>query len=428
MNARNFIYIRRFNKPSAKRIADDKILSKELLITHTIPTPALLATFPDRESVRELDWKSLPNEFVIKPARGYGGEGIVVFKKWDGIMGTTVSGKTYMLRELESHIFDILDGAYSLQYLPDVAYIEERVKPASFFKKLIPFGLPDIRIITFNKVPIMAMLRLPTQESEGTANIHRGALGLGIGLRTGITFHAVHRSKPITHIPNTKIKTRGIKIPDWDKIMLLASRAAEASRLGYAGVDIVIDSVQGPVVLEINARPGLSIQLANQASLRTRLERLENMPILSPHRSVELAKSLFIEPELAEKVDTGPNILSVVEEVVFDVEGIARHVEAKIDTGAYRTSLDESLVKELGLAAGGRNIVVKSASGTQLRPAVDVRFKLHGKRISTTATIADRKHLQYRLIVGRKDLKGFLVNPVISKEKEEEVQKEDVQP
>lgn len=428
MNARNFIYIRRYNKPSAKRIADDKILAKELLLQHGIPTPAMLARFPDRESVRELDWKSLSGEFVIKPSRGYGGEGILVFKDWNGSVGTTVSGKGCLLWELESHIFDILDGVYSLQRVPDTAYIEERVKPASFFKKLIPYGLPDIRVIVFNKVPIMAMLRLPTRESEGTANLHRGAIGIGIGLRTGITFHAIHKNRSVSYIPDTKIKTRGIRIPDWEKILHLASAAAEASRLGFAGVDIVVDAEQGPLILEVNARPGLSIQLANKASLRTRLERLENMPILSPHRSVELSKSLFIEPELADRVYTEPRVLSLIEKVVFMTNDQELVVDAKIDTGAYRTSLDQSLVEELGLKTDGRNIFIKSASGTQLRPAVDVKFLLQHKRISTTATIADRKHLKYRLIIGRKDLKGFLVNPVISKEAEAQIQDEDIQP
>ena len=427
MNARNFLYIRKYNKPSAKRVADDKIRSKAMLLEHNLATPALRATFDTRRSVRDFDWNKLPREFVLKPARGYGGEGILVFKEWKNLQGTTVSGRVMDIYELESHIFDILEGAHSLQYIPDTAYIEERVKDHPFFKRFIPFGLPDLRIIIFNKVPIMAMLRLPTKASEGTANLHRGALGVGVSIRTGITFHAISKNKTVTYIPDTKIKVRGIKIPDWDKVLLLASNAAAASRLGYAGVDMVLDPTRGPMVLEINARPGLSIQLANLASLRTRLERVEGMPILTSERGVELGKSLFTDPH-SERVDSPPKVLSVIEKVVLEMNGREIEVEAKIDTGAYRTSLDSTLLDELGLSPDGRNIMIKSASGSQLRPAVDVTFSLHGKWISTTATIANRTHLRYRIIVGRKDLKGFLVNPLISRKKEEEIQTEDIQP
>jgi len=37
------------------------------------------------------------------------------------------------------------------------------------------FGLPDIRIICFNMVPVIAMLRIPTELSDGKANLHSGA-------------------------------------------------------------------------------------------------------------------------------------------------------------------------------------------------------------------------------------------------------------
>lgn len=423
MNARNFIYIRKYNKPSAKRVADNKLKTKELLLEHHIPTAKYLAIFHDRASIRSFDWNLPKHGFVIKPARGYGGEGILAFKNWNGVEGETISGKIYDIKKLESHLFDILDGAFSLQSLPDYAYIEELITPTAFFKKLYPRGLTDIRIIVFNKVPIMAMMRVPTDESDGKANLHLGALGIGIGIRTGITFRGIQKNNPVHFIPDTKIKVRGLKIPDWDQILLLAATTQSISGLGYAGIDIVVDARRGPLVLEINARPGLSIQIANNRSLRTRLERLEHMVIPTPERGIEVAKSLFAEP-LLEDVDVSPKILSFIAPVTFEYDGTKIDVEAKLDTGAYRTSLDRKLVKQLGLTPLPRKILVKSASGEQLRQAVLVNFRLSGKSISTIATIATRTRLKYPVIIGRRDLNGFLINPVIAKEKEDKLQDE----
>src|SRR3990167_9909514 len=119
MNARNFLYVRRYNSGLAKRIADDKLRTKKLLIKNDIPTTKLLKAFNSRAGVRNFNW-NLPGEgFVVKPARGYGGEGILVFKKWKDGKGETISGDTYSIHQLESHFLDIFEGAYSLQNLPD---------------------------------------------------------------------------------------------------------------------------------------------------------------------------------------------------------------------------------------------------------------------------------------------------------------------
>lgn len=420
MNARNFIYIRKYNSAQAKRLADNKIKTKELLIRNNIPTSKILTQFHNRGEIRQFLWKLPKKGFVIKPARGFGGQGIIAFKSWDGEMGVTASGKTYHKKQIESHLFDILDGAYSLQYLPDSAYIEEIIKPDPFFRKIAPIGLPDIRVIVFNKIPVMAMMRVPTKASDGKANLHMGALGIGVGLRSGVTLHAVYKNNLLTFIPDTKIRIEDIKIPDWDNILLLAAKTQAVTGLGFAGVDIVFDVEKGPLVLEVNARPGLSIQIANKSSLRTRLERLENIDVPTPERGVELAKNLFAQT--LEQQDIVPRVLSVIEDVVFDIGGMQKKVRAKIDTGAYRTSLDQRLVKDFGFMPLERKILVKAASGQQFRPVVRIKFTLGGKMVSTNATIAERSHLRYPLIVGRRNLKGFLINPAIPLSKEDKVE------
>lgn len=421
MNARNYLYIRRFNPPSAKRVADDKLKTKKMLIAHEIPTSNLFHTFETRDSIRNFSWRPPADGFVVKPARGYGGEGIIVFNSWDKGQGETVSGQVYTLKQLESHLLDIFEGVYSLQSLPDFAFVEERITPHAFFKKYSPIGLPDIRVIVFNKVPVMAMLRLPTEESRGKANLHLGAVAAGVDLRTGITNHAIHKDKPIIFLPGTKIKARGIKIPDWDDVLFLAAKTAKASRLGYVGVDLVFDANKGPMVLEMNARPGLSIQNANLASLRPRLERIEHLEIGSIERGVEVAKSLFAD-DFSDKVQIRPKVLRVIEQITLSHEGNERVIEAKLDTGAFRTSLDEELAKELGIPLLPKKIFVQSASGQSYRPAVKITFSLAGKKVTTTATIADRSHMSYPIIIGRRDLKGFYVDPASDSNPEEKIE------
>lgn len=413
MNARNYLYIRKYNPPSAKRLADDKLETKKILIENGINTTNLIAAFYNRDQVRRFNWFNLPKEgYVIKPARGYGGGGILVIKKWLDYIGTSVVGENYNIKQLESHLLDILDGAYSLQFLPDKSYIEERVEPSQFFKKIAPVGIPDIRIIVFNKVPIMAMLRLPTRESGGKANLHLGAVGVGIDMRTGITTNGVYKGKIIRLIPESKIKIRGLKIPQWDDLLLLAAKTQSVIGLGYAGVDIVFDGKKGPMILEVNSRPGLAIQLANNRSLRTRLERVENMFVPSPERGVEVTKSLFTDPTL-EKVTTTPKILTLIQPVILRHNEKEIEIKAKLDTGAYRTSIDLKLALELGLYVNDEMIFIKSASGQKHRPTANLTYELAGKKIRTIATLADRTELQYPMIVGRKDLSGFLINPIV---------------
>lgn len=425
MNARNFLYIRPNNKPSAKRRADDKLETKKTLLAFDLPTPELIATFYTSQDVRKFNWKKLPeNGFAIKPARGYGGAGIVAFKAWNGRSGITVNGETYNSKQLSSLIFDMLDGAFSLQYLPDKAFIESLISPAPFFKKIAPIGLADIRVIVFHNIPVMAMMRIPTQQSKGKANLQQGAIAAGIDIRTGITSHALYHNDFIRRLPDAKIKTTGIKIPEWDKLLLLAARAQQASGLGFAGVDLVIDADKGPMILEINSRPGLKIQNANLSSLRTRLERVEGMEISTPERGVEVAKSLFAE-SFSEKVKTHPKILPVIYPVTIKYKEKIKTLSAKLDTGAYRTSIDIGLAEELGIPLSKDKIYIKSASGRGYRATVQLSFEIAGKKITTVASVVNRSYMKYQMIVGRIDLKGFLIDPNLEKEEGEDLNESD---
>jgi glutathione synthase/RimK-type ligase-like ATP-grasp enzyme len=60
-------------------------------------------------------------------------------------------------------------------------------------------------------------------------------------------------------------------VPSFPRVLEIAVAATDQTGLGYVGADVVVDARKGPVVLELNARPGLAIQAANRAGLLPRL-------------------------------------------------------------------------------------------------------------------------------------------------------------
>ncbi|NIT04202.1 ATP-grasp domain-containing protein, partial [Candidatus Saccharibacteria bacterium] len=233
-------YLKPLNKKAGRRVANSKLLTKKYLTREGLPTPKLLAVFRAPKEVEEFDWFSLPDNFVLKPASGLGGEGVLVVKKKARFAGEwyLMDDSIITVSDLKLRALDILAGRHSLHNLPDHAMIEERIKIAKVFRKYAYQGTPDIRVVVFNKVPVMAMLRLPMAGSRGRANLHQGAIGVGVDIATGITTHGVHKGKYIRRIPGTKRKVNGLKLPHWNQILTLAVKAQEAvPSLGFMGVD-----------------------------------------------------------------------------------------------------------------------------------------------------------------------------------------------
>ncbi len=419
LNARNHIFQARFNRRSGKRIANSKLETKRFLKKHHFPHPRLLATFTDYRQVLEFKWDQLPSSFVLKPDKSYGGEGIIIITRGGVYAGEwrTNSGQIKTIRDLQLHTLDILGGLYSIHNLADTAYIEEYVPPHPIFKRYLTaqMGTPDIGVLVFQKIPIMAFLRLPTKESNGKANLHQGGVGVGIDLGTGITTYAIHHDKYISHYPGSRYKLRGLKIPYWDEILKLAVELQTKIKLGYMRVDFVIDPLKGPLILEINSKPGLSIQLANKTGLRRRLLRVMDLDVRSVDHGIQIAKSLFAS-SLIDKVQQR-HIVHAFEDVTLVGRGGKKvRLKAKIDTGAWRSSIDKQLAEELGLLRPDNVVgreVYRSALGREERIWVKIKFFLAGKRIETIANVADRRNLNFRFLVGRSDLakNNFLVDP-----------------
>ncbi len=415
MNARTLEYIRKHNTREATRLANNKLATKKILQKNGLPTPRLFAVIRHAQELKNFRWTRLPPSFVLKPNSSSGGGGIIVIFGRNKKGNWVKADKTEVfIPELRNHVFDILDGNFSAGNVPDVAFFEQRIKVHPDLKAYSVKGVPDIRILVYNMVPVMAMLRLPTLESGGRANLHAGGIGVGIDLSLGLTTTAIQRGHLIDMMPGIRLPLAGIRLPFWNDILLLASRTAQASGLNYAGVDIAIDREDGPVVLEINARPGLDIQFANAAPLKSRLERVEGLKTKSLEKKIRLAQSLFggeIEQEIEDI--SGRTIVGITEDItLYDAEGTPHTLTAKIDTGAWRTTIDESIAKQLRIEGPVlEHRFVRGALGRQERPIISVSLQIKGHPIKTNVFIADRGHLNFPMIIGRRDLKGFLVDP-----------------
>jgi alpha-L-glutamate ligase-like protein len=276
LNCRNADYTLWHNSRHLYPLVDDKLTTKLLAEKAGMAVPPLYGVIEIEHDVRGLAALLKPYEdFVIKPAQGSGGDGIVVITGRRGERYRKANGQFMTQEDLDHHASNALSGLYSLGGHPDKVLIEYRVLFDPVFEAISFQGVPDVRIIVFLGVPAMAMVRLPTRMSDGKANLHQGAIGAGIDLRTGKTLSGVWKNEIITEHPDTEQTITNVQIPHWDTLLNQAAQCYEMTGLGYIGVDLVLDKTKGPLILELNARPGLNIQIANRTGLLKRLQVIE---------------------------------------------------------------------------------------------------------------------------------------------------------
>ncbi|MCK7545756.1 alpha-L-glutamate ligase-like protein [Marinobacter bryozoorum] len=296
MNERNVSYIARYNDRRAYPLVDDKLKTKLLAEEFDIKTPRLRQVVRQQHEIGHFREMAVDLEgFAIKPSKGSGGKGITVIKRREGDQYVKASGAHLTLGYLERHLSNILAGLYSLGGTPDVAIVEDLVRPTALLSKVSFQGVPDIRIVVFQGYPVMAMLRLSTRASDGKANLHQGAVGVGLDIGSGRALNAVQFNRQILLHPDTGLPVSDICIDDWDTMLVMAARCYEATGLGYIGVDLVLDEVEGPLLLELNARPGLAIQMANGKGLLPRLGNIESLkrPHYTPEKRAAYAMTTF---------------------------------------------------------------------------------------------------------------------------------------
>ncbi|SEP86660.1 alpha-L-glutamate ligase-related protein [Ectothiorhodospira magna] len=276
MNQRNAQFIAELNPRRNYPLVDDKLLTKKLALDAGIAVPELYGVIETNHDIRNLARiVGEHDDFVIKPAHGSGGNGIVVILGRLQGQFRKASGQIIDQAGMAHHVSNILSGMYSLGGRPDKAMIEYRVHFHPMFEGISFQGVPDIRTVVYKGYPVMAMVRLPTRDSDGKANLHQGAVGAGIDMASGCTTRGVWRHQIIDLHPDTGMPIGGLHIPGWDRLLVLAAECFELTGLGYLGVDLVLDRDRGPLILELNARPGLAVQLANDSGLGQRIALID---------------------------------------------------------------------------------------------------------------------------------------------------------
>jgi alpha-L-glutamate ligase-like protein len=296
INRRNSDYIMALNPRRNYPIVDNKLLTKELAIKHGVPVPELYGAIGTPHEIQRLPAiVADKQDFVLKPAHGSQGDGILVIVDRRKGRYRTSGGRLLDWEELEHHLNNGLSGQFSLGGLPDKIMVEYRVRFDPVFDEVSYQGVPDLRVIVYRGFPVMSMVRLPTRQSDGKANLHQGAVGSGIEIATGRTLPAVGAGNVVVdEHPDTGATISGRTIPHWKQVLHMAARCYELTGLGYLGADIVLDAERGPLMLELNARPGLNVQIANQDGLRRRIKMLDPLAERehSPEERVALARDL----------------------------------------------------------------------------------------------------------------------------------------
>lgn len=296
MNCRNVDFIMPNNRRSLYPLVDDKLKTKVLAEKYGIPVSTLRFVVRHQHEVRHLEGRLAGLQgFAIKPAKGSGGKGILIVSERREDAFIKPSGRELDIHDLQRHVSNVLAGLYSLSGAPDVAIVEDLIELDDIFLGFSYEGIPDLRVLVFKGYPVMAMLRLATHASDGKANLHMGAVGVGMDIATGRCLNAVQNSKRVLVHPDTGKVLQDIRIPDWSSILCLAARCYEMTGLGYLGTDIVMDKTRGPLLLELNARPGLAIQIANGLGLLPRLHQIEDLSHTprTPEERVHLAMNKF---------------------------------------------------------------------------------------------------------------------------------------
>ncbi|QDX41620.1 RimK/LysX family protein [Salarchaeum sp. JOR-1] len=199
----------------------------------------------------------------------------------------------------------------------------------------------------------------------------------------------------------------------------LARDAASTLGLDMAGVDLV-EGEDGWYVLEVNPTAGFKgLFEATSTSPAPDIARLavERVGGSVDADAVERLRGQFdtSTPSSAPRTPGAPTeqrTIGYTEEVLVSGTSGTERTLAKSDTGASRTSLDTSLAATIGAGPIKRMTKVKSGSMKQgkARPVVDIVVSVNGDRHTVAASLEDRGHMDYPLLLGRDILKHYHVD------------------
>ena len=399
-NARNLVYIKWLNDEFAKKLADSKLKTKEFLKTKWVSIVKTLFIVKNHEELADSIFEKLKPPFVIKPNNWFWWKWIIVFdsKTQDGKFVTN-SWTFFTKEKLFYHFRNILDGFFSMSWFSDKIIIEKKIILNNEVELLWRFGLPDIRIIVFNMVPIMAMLRVPTKESDWKANLHAWACWVWIDIWTWRLTYITKSSKIAKSVPDIW-DIRGIKIPNWEEILSLAVKVQQVTRIWYLWCDIVLDQNDWPILLEMNVRSGLEVQLANMSPLKERLEKVEWVNINSVEKWVRLWRDLF-SWDIEEKIKniSWKKILWVKEYLTIQYNNKTYKYLSKIKTSQTYNYISKDFLYNV--------LKIKKNELTSWYIKLKVKLLSEDKNLKFIV-----KELSWvNIILWLNSLKGFLIDP-----------------
>lgn len=221
-----------------------------------------------------------------------------------------------------------------------------------------------------------------------------------------------------------------------DEVRDIAQRSADIVGLDYAGVDIV-EGEDGWFVLEVNPTAGFKGLF--EATRRSAAPHIAKLAIeraggeVDDDRVQELTATLddsvpSCKPRRKHVRTDEPVVIGYTEEVVVSGTSGSENVVAKSDTGASRTSIDTKLAAKIGAGPIRRMTRVKSGSvkGGKSRPVVDIVVGIGGTRHTVAASIEDRSHMDYPMLLGRDILEDYQVD-VRRRFDEDEEEEEDIE-
>lgn len=399
-NERNLKYIKPHNTSFAKYLADSKLRTKEFLYNKGVAVPETFFVISNHSQIKSLDFSALIPPFVIKPNFGFGWKGILIINEVDSVWNyVTNSGDVFSKEDLVKHFYEILDGFYSLSWNRDKVIIEQKIELEPSIDLIWKYGLPDVRLVVYNKVPVMAMLRIPTPNSKGKANLHSWACWAGIDIATWRLTYITQYDKYIKSVPGIW-DVRWLEMPDWDEVLALWAKLQDITWIGYLACDIVFDKEKGPLLLEVNLRPWLNVQIANKAPLWARLKKVEWIKVDSVEKGVRLWKDLFWKDKILKKeVSSDKKLLWPKEYINILMDEKKHKYTANIKVEQAQSIIDDEFVRD----------ILKIDLDEIENDSIKLKYTLLWEEKETKFHIKDLDGLN--IILWKNALKGFYIDP-----------------
>lgn len=428
MNQRNNIYVKEFNPDRGIRLANNKEQTKKFLFQRSIPVPKTFLHIKNRQDRFEFNFSSLAsshNTFVIKPNNGSKGQGIFIIneirkkKEYTHPKKINHSPTLEKIRWLKRTLIDygyefrigdkrineiqlkkkvgwIFQWLYSSNGKQDTVLIEEKLIPWNGFELFCTHGLADMRIIMFNLVPVIAMLRVPTEQSGGKANLAQWGIGLGIDIVTGKINSLYRQWQSYTNsFPSEWSQFKNKKIPYRQEILEYSANAQYFVNSWYLGMDRVV-TTKWPKLLEINARAWLEIQNITGKPLLQIMKKIEDLHVTSPSKGLEISRTLFSPDRTSDIKPTNTIYLSQPWRLLYFKDGKKRvlPITISVSIDKKRNYTSETIIEKLTWA---KNTYLELWTNTQ--------------RIENIKLYHDPTLKKNTIILWKQTLKDFFIIP-----------------